>query len=59
MDALILEREPGDELWFAQSEGEVLAETDTHYKIKISFFDRSWYPKNGKFIKCQIIKEVF
>lgn len=39
--------------WGAGSEGKVIAETDTHYKVKTSIFSSEWVYRS----ECEQIKE--
>lgn len=48
---LILERDDIDLLWYPAGDYEVIAETDTYYKVKC-LFGGKWIPKDGGLTKC-------
>jgi len=55
---LILEKKTDE--WspkFGQNEGFVIEETKDFIKVRHSIFYSDWYPKNGIWIKSEIIEE--
>lgn len=53
---LVEEKHDNFDLWSPKFEGVIIAETDTRFKVRYSWFSKPWVPKDGVYLRCRIIK---